>query len=120
MAAGDKKRVLMEADIPSMEVGVEYRTAERYMGKPVYAQLVSFGALPNSSRKSVEHGIAGIDHVCGVYAEAKYPNDTSLAMIGWADVVNCVVTLSSIAVETVADRSGYNGYFTLKYTKKAD
>ena len=105
---------------PPMAVGVEYRTTERYMGKPVYAKLVSFGALPNSSSKNVEHGIAGIDHVCGVYAEAKYPNDTSLAMIGWADVVNCFATLSSITVETAADRSGYNGYFTLKYTKRTD
>lgn len=105
---------------PPMALGVEYRTTERYMGKPVYAQLVRFGALPNSSRKSVEHGIAGIEHVCGVYAEAKYPNDTSLSMIGWGDITVCFATNTSITVTTTADRSGYNGYFTLKYTKTTD
>lgn len=31
---------------PPMEAGVEYRTTERYKGKPVYAQLVDCGVLP--------------------------------------------------------------------------
>lgn len=34
---------------PPMELGVEYRTTERFMGKPVYKQLVSIGELPNNS-----------------------------------------------------------------------
>lgn len=40
---------------PPMLVGVEYRTTERYMGKPVYAKLVDFGALPNASSKIIEY-----------------------------------------------------------------
>lgn len=38
---------------PYLNVGVEYRTTERYMGKPVYVQLVNFGYLPNNSSASV-------------------------------------------------------------------
>lgn len=32
---------------PPMQLGVEYRTTERYLGKPVYAQLVNMGAAPS-------------------------------------------------------------------------
>lgn len=32
---------------PSMQLGVEYRTTERYLGRPVYAQLVNLGAAPS-------------------------------------------------------------------------
>lgn len=38
---------------PPMVVGVEYRTTERWNGKPVYATLLNFGALPNNGRKAV-------------------------------------------------------------------
>ena len=31
---------------PPMQLGVEYRTTERYLGKPVYVKLVDCGALP--------------------------------------------------------------------------
>lgn len=31
---------------PPLVVGVEYRTTERYLGKPVYVMAVDFGSLP--------------------------------------------------------------------------
>lgn len=37
---------------PPMELDTEYRTTERYLGKPVYAKVVDFGALPNASSKN--------------------------------------------------------------------
>ena len=40
---------------PPMLVGVEYRTTERYQGKPVYTKLVDCGSLPNAGRKTVNH-----------------------------------------------------------------
>lgn len=48
-----KKRLLdgtwlpWEYTNPPMTLGVEYRTTERYLGKPVYAQLVNLGAAPS-------------------------------------------------------------------------
>ena len=36
-----------------MQIGVEYRTTERYNGQVVYKKCVAFGALPNNSSKSV-------------------------------------------------------------------
>ena len=38
---------------PPMDLGVEYRTTERYAGKAVYTQLVDCGNLPNASQKNV-------------------------------------------------------------------
>ena len=38
---------------PPMAVGVEYRTTERYNGKPVYAMAIDCGAMPNATIKSV-------------------------------------------------------------------
>lgn len=34
---------------PPMQLGVEYRTAERINGKPVYIKLVNLGNLPNNT-----------------------------------------------------------------------
>lgn len=42
---------------PPTLLGVEYRTTERYNGKPVYVKAINFGALPNNTNKSVEHGV---------------------------------------------------------------
>jgi len=40
---------------PPLTPGVEYRTPERYNGKPVYAKLVNFGAMPAETNKNVAH-----------------------------------------------------------------
>ena len=39
---------------PPMQLGVEYRTAERYGGKPVYVMAVDGGAFPDNSSKTIE------------------------------------------------------------------
>lgn len=35
---------------PPLQIGVEYRTTERYQGKPVYIQLVSCGTFPTAGK----------------------------------------------------------------------
>ena len=45
---------------PPMELGTEYRTTERYLGKPVYCKLIDFGAVPAANaNKTVD--FAGLD-----------------------------------------------------------
>ena len=39
---------------PPMQIGVEYRTTERYNGKPVYVMAVDGGAFPDNSLKAIE------------------------------------------------------------------
>lgn len=43
---------------PPMSVGVEYRTVERYMGKPVYVKLVDCGEMPSAKSEKVVHACA--------------------------------------------------------------
>lgn len=43
---------------PPMIVGEEYRTTERYMGKPVYTKLIFCDTLPNTTYKLFPHGAA--------------------------------------------------------------
>lgn len=38
---------------PPMQLGVEYRTTERYLGKPVYVKLVDCGAMANNKNVSI-------------------------------------------------------------------
>lgn len=39
---------------PLLSPGVEYRTAERYNGKPVYVMAVDGGTFPDNSTKTIE------------------------------------------------------------------
>ena len=39
---------------PPMSLGVEYRTTERFNGKPVYVMAVDGGAFPDNSSKTIE------------------------------------------------------------------
>lgn len=45
--------VSTETISPPMQIGVEYRTVERYNGKPVYTQLVNCGALEAKTMKTI-------------------------------------------------------------------
>ena len=38
---------------PPLQLDVEYRTTERYLGKPVYVWMINVGAFPSSGYKSV-------------------------------------------------------------------
>lgn len=38
---------------PPLELGKEYRTTERYLGKPVYVKVIDCGNMPNNSKKIV-------------------------------------------------------------------
>ena len=46
---------------PPMQLGVEYRTVERYNGKPVYVKAVNIGELSTGyGEKSIEHGVSNM------------------------------------------------------------
>ena len=49
---------------PILTLGVEFRTTERYKGKPVYIKAVSLGAAPGANAaKTVAHGISDVAEV---------------------------------------------------------
>lgn len=99
---------------PRMEIGVEYRTTERYLGKPVYVKLVNCGALPNNGTKVVDAGIENF----GTCVSCQ-----GVASTIWSipdDVVSVWGSSDGIHIKTTADYSIYNSMVTIKYTKATD
>lgn len=103
---------------PPMLLGVEYRTTERFLGKPVYAKLIDFGALPNAAVKSVSHGISNIDCLLFTGGNAK---DVFFPMVSTNNrAIELSAGLTTIYVTTTYDYSGRNAVITMKYTKTTD
>lgn len=110
---------------PPMELGVEYKTTERYVGKPVYALAFDYGALPNTTHrvayfpvaenvgKIIDYGGEGAGYVLpNVYPTTGY--DIKLAV--------CLSSSGGLAVDIGTDRdySAYNATVWAKYTKTTD
>lgn len=103
---------------PPMEVGVEYRTTERWNGKAVYTKCCPLGNLPNATQKTVG---ALVDDNIGMLVNA----DVVVCSDAWSYInhpsVTCYVANeygSRYAVLTTnTDMSAYTAYLLLKYTK---
>lgn len=103
---------------PFMQLGVEYRTTERYLDKPVYAKLVNFGALPNATQKVVKHNIPNVSSVISVYGSAQ---DQAIGVGAFgAQVTGINADNTNVAIWTSADLSNYSAYVAMKYTKTTD
>jgi hypothetical protein len=109
---------------PPMQLGVEYRTTERYMGKPVYVKLVDCGNLPNSSTKGITVAtskkaiVTEIKGLCiksfteGIDYYDIYGIDGISKFGTYASNVDSI----NIAIHTTNDLSTYQCYATIKYT----
>ena len=106
---------------PPMAIGVEYRTTERYKGKPVYARIIDFGKLPNATTKTYYDLSLGVDNL--VFAEFTIDKGDSRA-IDWSSgeikwYIGCYNN-PYLEVKCTTDKSAYNGYLLFKFTKKED
>lgn len=103
---------------PALALGVEYRTTERYLGKPVYCKLVNFGALPNATQKVVKHNIPNVSSVISVYGSAQ---DQAIVVGAFGmQVTGINADNTNVAIWTSADLSNYSAYVAMKYTKITD
>lgn len=102
---------------PPMQLGVEYRTSERYNSKPVYVKAVNIGELPTGyGEKEVEHGVSDM----GACIELK----------GFAGQRNLILSRGVTAVTVNSDSifiekdSGFSAQSEvvaiIKYTKTTD
>jgi len=107
---------------PLLSVGVEYRTVERYNGKPVYVKAINFGALPNNANKSVEHGVEDMG-ICFELFGNSSPNSApsiGVNLIGDSRVTeiyragNVIYIGSHVAFQTSS------AIVVMKYTKTTD
>ena len=101
-----------------------YSTDEKVVGKWIdgsvlYESTVEYGALPNATGVSKAHGIANIDIITSIDAIACRSNGTSLTIpfIQSNGNISVYADRTNTYITTDSDRSGYNGYITLRYTK---
>lgn len=114
---------------PNLEAGYEYRTAERYGGKPVYVQRIITaattditGATGTWSSFGVEHGIDGIETVlrCTGYwgGDAQLPYfSVSDGELTTAFIQGVTATKVFICTNKAWAKNRF-GYFTIYYTKE--
>ena len=116
---------------PPMSLGVEYRTTERYTGKPVYIKLVDFGSLPNHTFKTVY--ITESEKTIPIWFEGKLDTHNQVMRDGFLPANNgaggnyLITTVSftgneigGIFVKTTMDMTGFTAKVLVKYIKMAD
>ena len=104
-----------EWEHPPMKIGVEYRTSERYNGKPVYAKAINFGQAPNATYKDVSHGIENFSQLVSYTGMMGGAN-----LIEASAVENIQINASNIRITTNTDVSANYVYLVLRYTKTTD
>ena len=92
-------------------------------GKPLYRKVISFGALPNNSTKSVAHNISNLKRIVKLEGFAgssqslggiTLPHATATPTALYADTTN-------INVKTTSDATAYTEtYIYIYYTKSTD
>ena len=110
---------------PPMELGVEYRTTERHLGKPVYVKLVDCGALPNSASKSIsisdDTTVRCFDIVTGTNSSGMVLPTSCFGGLNLNREVAITANSNSIYIVTNFDGSSYTKtYVLVKYYKTTD
>lgn len=100
---------------PPMDLGVEYRTTERLMGKVVYTKLIYIGTGPNNTHKNVS-APGRVFRVQG-YCELLNVPDISLPYYTADGSIHCGYDAGHIYVNSSFDASLYSVYAQVWYTK---
>ena len=101
---------------PPMMIGIEYRTTERYLGKPVYVKVVNFGNYPTSGTKTVAHKISNVRNIVSCLGTSSLGNSVNgylYVSVFYADKTNINITVTD-------DVSNNEVKVMLKYTKTTD
>ena len=103
---------------PLMQLGVEYRTTERFDGKVVYAKALNFGAMPNSTIKTM-YIADGITDLVRVEGEVSYSTSAEVAPFATVSFVSDVTITggTTLKVTTIQDASNWNGFPIVYYCK---
>lgn len=116
LPSNETLKATMEYLNPPLVLGVEYRTTERYLGKPVYVKVVDCGNLPASGLKNIAHGIANCKPI---YVYGEMSNGNTLPY-----TVGPTYSISAdgiyIQIYVTDDFSQHTAKATIKYTKTTD
>lgn len=109
---------------PPMDLGIEYRTMERYLGKPVYVKAINFGALPNNTTKNVSLNIDNPEYLVGIWGNSNkninIPSNNFGGGMADGNIVAIWTNLLSVYISTNDDRSDHSAIVLVKYTKTTD
>lgn len=107
---------------PPMGLGVEYRTTERYLGKPVYAKVVDCGSCPASGFKDVVYGDTGIVLPIRCEGTWSFNNRSTIPFESTdTDQLHIGALGGAIRIKTGGkDFSGFTCTATVWYTKTTD
>jgi hypothetical protein len=104
-----------------MQTGVEYRTTERFWGKPVYYKIVDCGKIADN--KQVEHGIVNMRDCIsfqGLRGGMSMPSISNNNLSDpWSFYV-ADVNRAKITLACGTSAVGGNCHVMLKYTKTMD
>lgn len=107
---------------PPMDLNFEYRTTERWKGKPVYCKAIEIGSadIPSSSgSKRVE---IGVDHTKIIRYHCFASYSTNIIVLPYADNTGCSLTVRILGtgVFFTASSNAFSGYtavLTIYYVK---
>lgn len=122
---------------PPLYSGVEYRTTERYLGKPVYVKLVNCGSAPSNSLKKFDTGLdytvidrrltptgnmyANSNDNFSIPCESTNIAGENLHIVHGTYVDSNAVRHDAVFIYTTSTTlTGYTVYVVLKYTKTTD
>ena len=116
---------------PPMAVGIEYRTTERFQGKPVYVKTINMGNLPCNSVKQVNFQNRNVvDKIVSVTGQCTSDSGVGISMpyhTGSDPNLETVIYIGAATIGTtqivtfLRDYSGYkDASITVRYTKLAD
>lgn len=97
-------------------------------GKTIYRKVIIFGALPNATKKEVQHNISNISNFTKIEGIAirndgtKFTQSLPLVYKNTEMFYNTALAVdnTTIEIQTAGDRSIFNGYVTLEYTKTVE
>lgn len=106
---------------PPMRLDTEYRTTERFLGKPVYVKTMDVDSLANNTIKGIRHSIADIDHPIVAYATTSDGYSIPYIDENTKDVkLNLSFTRTDVHINCVGDWTSSSCTIVVKYTKTTD
>ena len=113
---------------PPMELGTEYRTTERYLGKPVYVKAINVSSLPNNSNTSVNIAAnsdgSADETIRAITAYGVTSNGNAIPAWAWSGnptkKIYLQLYLWIVYLETTFDASSESATIVVKYTKTTD
>lgn len=89
--------------------------------RQVFRTVIDFGALPNTTNKSVAHGINWTNSTSLIFAQGASTDPSAVNSISFStsNLINLVVDNTNITVTTTADYSAFTRTFiTLEYIQE--